>query len=354
MPTPTQPTLWKRQKFVKEEGELNTKPELICGNPLQPLPLAWSPNSQRLLYAHGENDLYILNRKQGKGQSWYYLQWMRQIVDASSLEDLTGCAWSPDGRLLAVSFGNATLVLRVHGSCAQLEIPYAGPYGTAMAWSPDSQRLAVGFLTDDDVLSREAMNVGIWDAHKQALVLTYKGHNESAITGNMRTLSWDADARLLASAGTDSSVHVWDTATGQLRSTYCGHRDRVTTVSFIPTGDIPLIASSGYDGTVQVWNARTSEQIWTHLYDGPSAFSEWYQERRLSWSPDGTCLAFQNTKQELVYLSLPTRQVIALQSLHPYTLQDIAWSPDGTYLATREVDFTRQAEDLMRVCIWPR
>ena len=222
-----------------------------------------------------------------------------------------------------------------------------------MAWSPDGQRLAAGFLTDDDVLSREAMNVGIWDVRKQALVLTYKGHNEFAIAGELRTLSWEASGKLLASAGTDATVHVWDTTTGELRFIYCGHTDRVTTVSFVPTGDVPFVASSSYDGTVQVWHALTGEQVLVTDHDGPSAFGEWYHERRVAWSPDGQFLAFQNTRQELVRLHLPTQQVIEVSSLHPYTLQDIVWSPDGSCLATREVDFTRQAEYLMRVCLWP-
>jgi hypothetical protein len=58
--------------------------------------------------------------------------------------------------------------------------------------------------------------------------------------------------KILASAGVDSTVRLWNTTTGQLKDTLRGHVQEVRCVAFSPDGTI--LASGGGDGTVRLWD----------------------------------------------------------------------------------------------------
>ena len=68
---------------------------------------------------------------------------------------------------------------------------------------------------------------------------------------NNRILSGD---KLIASAGADGVVRVWDTATGTLvRPPYTGHTGTIWAVEFSLDGK--WIASASGDRTVKIWKA---------------------------------------------------------------------------------------------------
>src|SRR6266540_9172 len=75
---------------------------------------------------------------------------------------------------------------------------------------------------------------------------------------------------LLASAGYDASIRIWDLSTGHLERVLDGHSGWVTAVAPLPIGKRSLIASGSYDTTVRVWDATTGrlEQV-LHGHTGP-------------------------------------------------------------------------------------
>jgi len=78
--------------------------------------------------------------------------------------------------------------------------------------------------------------------------------------------------------GDDSTVQVWDAASGDYIHTYRGHAGEVTSVTWSP--DSKRVASGGIDSTVQVWNATDGSNVYT--YKGHI-----YGVRAVAWSPDG-------------------------------------------------------------------
>ena len=65
------------------------------------------------------------------------------------------------------------------------------------------------------------------------------------------------DRQLLASAGGDGTVRLWDPATGNPPQVLHGHGDWVTSVCAVPVGDRQLLASAGGDGMVLLWDPAT-------------------------------------------------------------------------------------------------
>lgn len=63
-----------------------------------------------------------------------------------------------------------------------------------------------------------------------------------------------SDKYLLASAGDDGTVRIWEPATGEEHSVLRGHEGLVRGLCRISAGDTEMLVSSGDDGTVRIWD----------------------------------------------------------------------------------------------------
>jgi WD40 repeat protein len=72
-------------------------------------------------------------------------------------------------------------------------------------------------------------------------------------------LAFSSDGVLLASAGSDKMVSIWDTASGKEIKKLAGFRDHVHSVAFSPDGR--LLAAGDWSGQIRMWAVHTWEEL---------------------------------------------------------------------------------------------
>ena len=97
----------------------------------------------------------------------------------------------------------------------------------------------------------------------------------------MYSVAFSPDGQRIVSGSDDSTVRVWDAATGQpVGQPLTGHTGAVTSVAFSPDGK--RIVSGSCDKTVRLWDADTGQPVGEPLTGHTDAVSS------VAFSPDGT------------------------------------------------------------------
>ena len=85
---------------------------------------------------------------------------------------------------------------------------------------------------------------------------TLNGH-----TGAVDSVAFSPDGKTLASGSDDSTIKLWDVATGKERTTLKGQINEVTCVAYSPDGK--TLASGSHDNTVKLWNPAAGSELRT-------------------------------------------------------------------------------------------
>src|SRR5205085_4134642 len=113
-------------------------------------------------------------------------------------------------------------------------------YGlTALAISPDGRLLASSSGFEDSTIC-------IWDAASGRLLRPLDGH-----TGWVCKLVFTKDGQRLISAATDQSIRFWDTSAWTETKALRGHTDEVFAVAISESAQ--LLASASKDGELMLW-----------------------------------------------------------------------------------------------------
>ncbi len=71
--------------------------------------------------------------------------------------------------------------------------------------------------------------------------------------GAVQSIAFARDGSILASAGADTTVRLWDLEREEeIGEPLAGHEESVTSVAFSPDGE--LLASAGQDDTLRLWD----------------------------------------------------------------------------------------------------
>ena len=139
--------------------------------------------------------------------------------------------------------------------------------------------------------------------------------------GGVRTVAFSpVDASLVASAGENHTIKLWNLADNTVR-TLIGHTGRVNSVAFSPNGE--LVASVSDDTTIRLWNVQSHQNIET-LMDGT-------RFRSVAFSSNGQILATGGGRHVKLWDVGRRTEIETLQ--HNQDVRTVDFSHDGQLLA---------------------
>jgi WD40 repeat protein/serine/threonine protein kinase len=290
----------------------------------------------------GEDDL--------RGLEWYYL-WhqLRSERVTLPISGAKGVAFSPNGRLLAVS---------QPGRIALLDLVLAKELGTI----PTKQSVRnLEFSPDGVILAgREAQAVTLWDVAALRQLATWPSKSARvggfsrdsreftfiddgivkvielsscrdifASTGYWLSTSLSPDGSRLAVGEANGEIALIDLTNGSELSTLKSHMDQITSLTFSTDGR--LLASASVDHTVKLWDLTKRTEL--------KSFSS--RLKRIScvrFSPDGRLLAASSSDGLAKIWQIANGEELATRKS---TLDDLTFSPDSRMIAMQGPDGIR-------------
>jgi RNA polymerase sigma factor (sigma-70 family) len=198
-----------------------------------------------------------------------------------------------------------------------------GVEARSIAFSPDGALLA---SAGDDG------RVKLWDVASCRQVRECVGH-----VGWVHAVAFAPDGKRLASAGEDGRVNLWDVPGGKELRRF-DHRGRVLALAFAPDGK--RLASTGADRAVHVWDVDTGKELaW------PTEHKRWVDA--LAFAPDGKRLATGSHDRTIRLWDASTGRLLREMTGHTDLIRAVAFAPDGTRLASGSDDRTVRLWDVV-------
>jgi WD40 repeat protein/class 3 adenylate cyclase len=157
------------------------------------------------------------------------------------------------------------------------------------------------------------------------LVRTLVGHENL-----VRSLAFDSTGNILASASFDTTVKLWEPATGKMLNTLKGHEGWVRTVAFDPTRS--MLASGGADSTIKLWN--TDGQLLFTLKKHTGAVLS------VAFARQGQTLASSSNDGTIRQWDASDGRLLRTMAGHDGPVQSVAFRPQGDTLASGSHDKT--------------
>lgn len=317
--------------------------------------LAFSPHTS-MLAAGGEDGAILL---------WDH----SRAAVAQHANMVSAAAFSPDGQTLATASVNHTTLWNTADRTLRTVLADHGVFTNAVAFSPDGRTLAtvtqpspccppgtagntltlwdldtgaptrltkhtdqvldLAFSPDGRLIATAGVdqNVIIWNATTGAVLKTLRGHT-LAVNG----VEFSPDGRLLATAGHDRTIRLWDATAGVTLATLAGHTGWVRAVRFSPDGR--TLATTSHDQTIILWDIATHTRLATITDHSDADFTG------AAFSPDGRTLAYTSGETTVTLWDIARRTPTARLTGHTQRVHAVAFSPDGNTLATTSSDQT--------------
>jgi len=284
------------------------------------IPVAFSPDGHYLAAAGYAKETTLSDLEQGRTVR----------IFKGHTSRVWSIAFSPDGqKLLTAGMDNTARIWDVV-SGRQLQVLTNADAVFDAVFSPDGKTIATASLF---------AGASLWDARSGALLGQRLGHEQA-----VASVAFSPDGQRLACAGgrwvldndSDTTVSIFESATGRRLLHFKAHHQVIHRVRFSPDGT--LLATASGDGTARLWNAQTGVEVrlLQTKFDREGIMG-------LDFSPDGRWLAASGLGWYAGHpqiLEVATGRLVRRLEGHAIGVASLRFNPDGTRLATAGFDRT--------------
>ena len=157
-----------------------------------------------------------------------------------------------------------------------------------------------------------------------------------------RVLAVSPDGKLLATAGEDRIIQLWNLETGKAGAKLTAHTDWITSLAF--SSDGKRLASGGYDGMVRVWDTAAGSKLMECASQPPalpnSPAPAVNAVSALAFSIDGKSLALGGSDSQVYIVTLADGKIIRTLQGHGSSVTALAFHPSDTLLVSSGKDRT--------------
>ena len=236
-------------------------------------------------------------------------------------------AFSPDENFLVVATG----VTGLRGEAVLWNLKTGQRVRTFGEGHRDTLYGAV-FSPKGDVLATAGYDrlIQLWNVNAGKRLRTLEGHN-----GAVHGIAFSPDGSVLASAGGDSAVKLWNTKTGQRLDTLGQPTGEQFIVAFTP--DSQFVVAAGADKQIRLWRwmSKTKPRI------NPLVRVRFAHEDEITdlvISPNGQRLATASADRTVKLWSLPNLEPLQTFANQPDVASALAFAPDSKSLFVGRMD----------------
>ncbi len=262
-----------------DTGALTEHRRRIPGDWVRLWDLTFSPDATMLATATRDTEIYhgdtLIGPKTSSTRLWDLATGRERRRFSVDVCDVHAIAFSPDGKLLATAISDGTIRLHDLSTGREREprlgtqpaIPPGPPrervpaprnqprtISYCLAFSPDGSILAAGTWGSGNHGDSSLAEIHLWDVARGQELRRIPAHQHS-----VRSLSFSADGRTVASAGGEPVIRLWDVATGREAFAQSGHRSAVRSLT-ASRADGTLF-TGGDDGTIRHWDPSSGQEL---------------------------------------------------------------------------------------------
>ena len=209
--------------------------------------------------------------------------------------------------------------------------------GDVVVWKADGSRVgnlsghatavwAVDTSSDGKLVATAGYDgmVKLWDMQSRKLKADLNQHQ-----GWVRSVAFSPDGSQLVTAGEDGNVIVWSTLSGKAVTTVVAHKGPVTAITFSPDGK--TFVTGGGDNLVKIWNALDGKEIKSLAGHEDTIWS-------IAYSPTHPEFVSTGADKTIRVWSVSNFKQTGMLAGHKDWVTSAAFNSDGSRLVTASLD----------------